>query len=212
MILFAGPNYSSIYGFLKTQRNDVVQMDGPIGEELAQEAEMLISHRYRFILDNKILRHFEPKKKLNCHGSFLPFNRGANPQFWSALLDTPKGVTIHSMTMELDKGPIAFRRFVCEERGEGFFIQYMTFGSFYQMLDDMMLDLFKENWVSIKNGDFELRAQDERGSYHAAIEYTNLANIYPGDLNNTTIKQGRAYYDHAVRSKWVNGSQISSNP
>ena len=44
-----------------------------------------------------LLPKFEPKDKnqiINCHGAYLPHNRGAHPNVWSFIDNTPKGGTI----------------------------------------------------------------------------------------------------------------------
>lgn len=47
---------------------------------------------------------------LNLHISYLPWNRGANPNFWSFVENTKKGVTIHEIDEKLDKGKILLRK------------------------------------------------------------------------------------------------------
>ena len=42
--------------------------------------------------------------------SYLPWNRGADPNFWSILEDTPKGVTIHIMDESIDTGDILYQK------------------------------------------------------------------------------------------------------
>jgi len=45
-------------------------------------------------------------KAVNVHISLLPWNRGSDPNFWSWLTGTPKGVTLHAMSEGIDEGPI----------------------------------------------------------------------------------------------------------
>ena len=53
-----------------------------------------VSYRYRKIIRQDIIDYFEGKL-INMHIAFLPWNKGADPNLWSYIDNTPKGVTIH---------------------------------------------------------------------------------------------------------------------
>ena len=61
--------------------------------------DFIVSYRYRHIISPEVINEIGGKV-INLHISLLPWNRGADPNFWSWLEDTPKGVTIHYV----DKG------------------------------------------------------------------------------------------------------------
>lgn len=67
----------------------------------------IISYGYRHIVQDEIIEAYRP---INVHISLLPWNRGADPNFWSFYDDTPKGVTIHEMDSGLDTGPILLQK------------------------------------------------------------------------------------------------------
>lgn len=46
---------------------------------------------------------------LNTHPSYLPFNRGSAPNFFSIVTNTPAGVSVHKVTEKLDRGDILAR-------------------------------------------------------------------------------------------------------
>ena len=50
------------------------------------------------------------RQAINLHISYLPFNRGAHPNFWSFVDNSPKGVTIHEIDEGLDTGPIIHQK------------------------------------------------------------------------------------------------------
>ena len=50
------------------------------------------------------------KKIINLHISYLPYNKGAHPNFWSFADNTPSGVTIHEVNENLDSGNIIFQK------------------------------------------------------------------------------------------------------
>ncbi len=41
---------------------------------------------------------------------YLPFNRGAHPNFWSFMEKTPSGVTMHEINSGIDKGKIIVQK------------------------------------------------------------------------------------------------------
>ena len=64
-------------------------------------ADLIISFGYKKIIKKKILE-FVKRPIINLHISFLPYNRGSHPNYWSFINNTPKGVTIHEIDHEID--------------------------------------------------------------------------------------------------------------
>lgn len=105
---------------------------------------------------------------INLHISLLPWNRGANPNFWSFVDDTPKGVTIHQINAGLDKGKI-----LCQK--ECFFdAEKETFLSTYDKLNETIVALFKENCQDIMGGRIVPREQPSGGSYHSVKDFQEV--------------------------------------
>lgn len=105
---------------------------------------------------------------INLHISCLPWNRGANPNLWSFLEDTPKGVTIHRMEKGLDKGDILYQReMLFDEASE-------TLASTYRKLNEGIVELFKEHWTEIWEGTYPVTPQQRKGSYHALKDIKEL--------------------------------------
>ncbi len=91
----------------------------------------------------------------NLHISLLPYNREASPNFFSSIENTPKGVTIHQIDEGLDTGPIlAQKELFFDESKE-------TFASSYEKLILEIQMLFKENWSSISDKNYQLYAQTQ---------------------------------------------------
>ena len=65
----------------------------------------IVSDRSRFLIKSDVI-DFLPKKIINLHSSFLPWNRGDNPIYWSIKERTPHGVTIHYIDESIDTGDI----------------------------------------------------------------------------------------------------------
>ncbi|HJV76555.1 MAG TPA: formyltransferase family protein [Noviherbaspirillum sp.] len=104
--------------------------------------DFIVSFGYRHILSNDVLKLFE-KRAINLHISYLPWNRGADPNLWSFLEDTPKGVTIHRVDQGIDTGDILIQRYVSTLPGD-------TLRTSYERLTQAMLALFAETWTELR--------------------------------------------------------------
>ena len=126
--------------------------------DLLRQKEYLVSFGYRHILTADVLTQF-PRRAVNIHISLLPWNRGADPNFWSFLEDTPKGVSIHYLTDRLDAGDI-----LCQQ--EIFFDSEATLRSSYDILMDAAKKLFMRHWDDLKASRIKSRPQTGAGSFH----------------------------------------------
>jgi len=80
-ILYLGVE-SELIQFLENDGNSVFCTANPIDEDMVlnNKFDFIVSYRYKFILPEQILRHFEDAA-VNLHTSLLPFNRGYDPNF-----------------------------------------------------------------------------------------------------------------------------------
>lgn len=69
------------------------------------ECDLAVSFGYRHIIPSKTFNKFK-RPVVNLHISYLPWNRGADPNLWSFLEKTPSGVSIHQMDEGIDTGPV----------------------------------------------------------------------------------------------------------
>jgi len=72
--------------------------------------DLVITFNYRFVMKKNILKNLK-RPAINLHISYLPYNKGCHPNFWSFVENTPKGVTIHEIEQGLDTGPI-----ICQKK------------------------------------------------------------------------------------------------
>ncbi|TNC81120.1 MAG: formyl transferase [Oleiphilus sp.] len=160
-ILFLGPEDSPLLSWLREQGEEVAQTEDKLIPEniAAQGFDFLISYGYRHILSKDILEMF-PNRAINLHISYLPWNRGADPNFWSFFDNTPKGVTIHYLDEGLDTGDIIVQQAMV------FDTHTETLASSYTKLHHTLQSLFKQHWQQIKSGDCARSAQQGRGSSH----------------------------------------------
>lgn len=125
--------------------------------------DFVISFGYKHIL-NKIIIESSKAPIINLHISYLPWNRGAHPNFWSFFDSSPSGVSIHLIDEGVDTGPILFQRNVNFEK------DVVTFSQAYKQLIQEIESLFKENINKIIIGDYKPIPQVGKGSYHKVAD------------------------------------------
>ena len=159
-ILFLGPPCENIFNFISSFGDEITVVEEPLNEDSSyiEGKDFLISYRYRHLVKGNVLDKF-PGRAINLHISFLPWNKGADPNIWSFLEDTPKGVSIHCMTPAFDAGSILAQREVAYSQGD-------TLRTTYQRLLDKIEDLFKDIWPEVRLGKLEPKPQSDGGSYH----------------------------------------------
>ena len=162
-----------LYEWLK-QREKVEIITNKLTIDLVKEwkPDFIISYNYSYLITADIIEYMKGAI-FNLHISYLPWNRGASPNLWSFLDNTPKGVTIHQINKGLDMGKILFQK-QCyfDETKE-------TFASTYTYLHEQITELFKENWEKIKTGTYVLTEQEKGGSYHTIKELQKLEKECP---------------------------------
>ena len=136
--------------------------------------EIGISAFFGYILRRGILELL-PSGCVNVHPAFLPYNRGAFPNIWSIVENTPAGVTIHYIDDGVDTGDIIAQRQVRVEPTD-------TGESLYRRLEQSSVDLFKETWISIRNGTAPRKPQPPGGSLHRRRDVAEIDEI---DLDRT---------------------------
>ncbi len=121
--------------------------------------DLIISFGYRHIIKQQILED-KNINIINLHISFLPWNRGAHPVFWSFYDNTPLGVTIHLIDKGIDTGPILFQKKISIDP-----VKY-TFRDVYKNLVDEIENLFINNFQKIISKKYEINYQSNLGSFH----------------------------------------------
>lgn len=113
-LLFLGPGESAVLDYLRQVEEEVAVTSDPLTVEVVERRrpDFVVSHGYRHIIRREVLARL-PDRIVNLHISLLPWNRGADPNVWSFLEDTPKGVTIHYVDERVDTGDIIAQK----ERG-----------------------------------------------------------------------------------------------
>ena len=160
-ILVLGVIPSPLTSKIENHGLNVIECADPIDTEYLQthSVEFAVSYRYRHIIQKAVIDNLNGNI-INLHVSFLPWNRGADPNLWSFLEDTPKGVSIHYIDEGIDTGDIiAQKELLFNNDAE-------TLASTYKKLNDEILELFKMYWEPIINGNTDRKKQMQTGSFH----------------------------------------------
>ena len=158
-ILFLGytPEQTSLISELAEANCEVWHTEEKI--ESTEGYDLVVSYGYRHILKKDIIDS-SVAPIINLHISYLPWNRGAHPNFWSFFDSTPSGVTIHVIDEGIDTGPIIYQRYVNFSKDE------VSFSQTYKRLVAEIESLFKDNIEEITSLKFTAIPQRRKGTYH----------------------------------------------
>ena len=182
-ILFLGPSDSPVFEWLQKNGENILSTEDKItaGYIIENGFDFLISYGYRFILRKEILDLF-PNKAINMHISYLPYNRGADPNFWSFIEGTPKGVSIHYLDEGVDTGDIIVQNEVSFDS-----LATETLASSYQKLQKEIQNLFFQHWDLIKNQKCDRIPQVGTGTTHRVKDKKHLTLLLEKDGWNTKL-------------------------
>jgi len=158
-ILFLGydENQTSIISALVSNNCSVDHTADKIFE--TGKYDLVISSGYRHILKKETIENFSCPI-INLHISYLPYNRGAHPNFWSFYENTPSGVTIHLIDEGIDTGDIIFQKYV------NFSDLDNSFRKTYLILKKELEILFIKNIDKIINDTWKSVKQKGVGTHH----------------------------------------------
>ena len=166
-ILLLSPYPEDLYGAFSLKERYIVvreDLDIPCSDDGVQ-FDWIISYGCRTIIKGKWLEKYKGKI-INIHIGYLPWNRGADPNFWSWFDDTPKGVSIHEIDGGIDTGLLYSRAEIKFDN-----IRKETLRSSYKHLRAGAAFSFHALWPSIRDGLVTPTPQPNTGgSYHRAID------------------------------------------
>ena len=166
-IIFLG--YSSkktkLIKFLRDKKNIVKAIGNSELDKLTIEnADLIISFGYRRIIKSKQIK-FSKRPIINLHISYLPYNKGSHPNFWSFVENTPKGVTIHEIDKKIDNGPIIARRKIIFKKQKN-----LTFKNTQDFLIKEVEKLFIQSYVKILSGNYSIKKVNSKGTFHKSSQ------------------------------------------
>ena len=167
---------STLYDWLITNGEEVLQSRIPVNAEFLLENSIgfIISYNYSHLISRDVLGLL-PHRIINLHISLLPYNRGADPNIWSFIDNTPSGVTIHEIDEGLDTGDILLQRTL------DFDSDIETLRSSYKKLHKTIQTLFIDNWESIKTLRITPKKQSAGGSMHKKKDLLYLSDTIDYD-------------------------------
>lgn len=135
-----------------------------------EEYDLVLSYFYPFILKDEQLDKI--KRGINCHISYLPYNRGAMPNIWAIVDKTPAGVTIHELDTGIDTGRIIAQHEVPVYIDD-------TGYSLYNRLCETMLKFTLENLESLIEGQYDTveNEYDVDGTIHYVRNLDQLRDL-----------------------------------
>ena len=160
-VLILGNKPSPLKSILEKNNCSVIEQTEPIDVGLLERSQVdyAISYRFRHIIRKPIIEYLGGDI-INLHISLLPWNRGADPNLWSFLENTPKGITIHYIDEGIDTGDIiAQKELFFDENKE-------TLASSYETLNNEIVKLFEKIWPLIMYGKSSRHKQPPGGTFH----------------------------------------------
>ncbi len=124
----------------------------------SNEFDLIISFGYRRIIKKELIEQVKCPI-INLHISYLPYNKGTHPNFWSFYDNTPSGVTIHIIDEGVDTGPIIYQKYVNFDKGE------VTFKQTYKRLFNEIENLFLKNIDNIIDMNWIEKKQRGEGTF-----------------------------------------------
>lgn len=180
-IMLLGEKSHLLYNKIISLGHDACIFCDKITLSIVKDFDFIISFGYRHIIKEDIINNFV-NKIINLHISLLPYNRGADPNLWSYLENTPKGVTIHYIDKGLDTGDIIVQKEVDDN------IETDTLKTSYDRLIDEIVNLFNNNIYDILNGNIKSYKQQGEGSTHYLKDKEKYACLLEENGYNTKVK------------------------
>lgn len=192
-ILFLGYDETEtrLINLLIEQKCEVWHTQSPI--KSTEPYDLVVSFGYRHILKKEIINSSDAPI-INLHISYLPYNRGAHPNFWSFFDGTPSGVSIHLIDEGVDTGPVLYQRYVNFSPSEN------TFAKTYNVLIDEIQTLFEDHIDSIIDKTYQPKPQRHRGTYHSLKDLPQNFSGWNSEIENE-IKRLDLSIDHIQQEK-----------
>lgn len=170
-VLYLGPPNDNLSNAMLSTGDEVVCSEEKLDlhSPILSYSDFIVSYRYRHILEPGIVKKFYGRA-INLHISFLPWNRGADPNLWGVVEGTPPGVTIHLIDTGVDTGAILLQLPVA-------YVGNDTLRTSYLRLSLAIEDLFIANWPLLRQGMVPPRPQVGDGTYHRSADRHRISHL-----------------------------------
>ena len=163
--------------------NKISQTKTKVSLKYIQNFDLVISFVYKHLLNAEITNNY--KKIINLHIGYLPFNKGAHPNFWSFAENTPSGVTIHKIDKGINTGKIIYQKQLDFELLKN--RKKLTFNATNKRLVDEIENLFIKNVKKLLQLDFDEFDQVGKGSYHDGKNLPNILKSWNQNIFKTVL-------------------------
>ena len=173
MILLLGPECPKIDAWFAERGHTLRRIEERLRSEVLVDlpVKLAISYRYRHIIMPDMVRMLKGRL-VNLHVSMLPWNRGADPNLWSFVENTPKGVTVHFIDEGVDTGDII------AQREMEFDIERETLATSYAKLDEAMVNLFLDVAPALLTRQATgVPQRQDAGSYHSLADRKRIEHL-----------------------------------
>jgi len=162
--LFLGykKNQTSLINFLKKKNFRIKNYQKIPPLKMFKQSDFILSFGFRKIISENIIKKLK-KPIFNIHLSYLPFNRGAHPNFWSFIENTPAGVSIHTIDKGIDTGNVILKKKIYFNTSLN---KFSTFKKTYNFLFLEAEKLFKKNFNKIYNKKYKKILSNHKGTFH----------------------------------------------
>ena len=164
LCLFLGykKKQTSLISFFKKKNFRIKNYQKIPSIEIFKQSDFILSFGFRKIISENIIKKLK-KPIFNIHLSYLPFNRGAHPNFWSFIENTPAGVSIHKIDKGIDTGNVILRKKIYFNTSLN---KFSTFKKTYNFLFLEAEKLFKKNFNKIYNKKYKKILINHKGTFH----------------------------------------------
>lgn len=163
-ILFLGykNKETKIINFLRSKNFKVIELGNKRITEIILKKKfiLIVSFGYNKIIKSSVIKKIT-RPIINLHMSFLPFNRGAHPNFWSFVENTPRGISIHEVNNSIDAGPVIIRKKITFPN-----LKNQTLKTTYNFLFQEIENLFIKNFVNILKKNYKKKIYKSKGTIH----------------------------------------------
>lgn len=174
-----------LFQWLREQGHETILCTGRFDTDWCsgEKFDLTVSYTYRYILKKDQIKALN-NNVVNLHNSYLPWNRGADPNIWSMIDGTPRGVSLHYVDEHLDKGNIIAQKFVIDSDDE-------TFESSYNNLDRAAKELFKEVFRFYPYWQEMQKIPVGKGNYHSISDGAEIKKrIITYDMKISDFRRG----------------------
>ncbi len=183
--LFLGykKNQTSLIYFLKKKNFRIKNYQKIPPLEILKQSDFILSFGFRKIISENIIKKIK-KPIFNIHLSYLPFNRGAHPNFWSFIENTPAGVSIHKIDKGIDTGNVILRKKIYFNTSLN---KFSTFKKTYNFLFQEAEKFFKKNFNKIYNKKYKKILINHKGTFNYKKDLPKWAKNW--DINISLAKK-----------------------